>query len=361
MSIGKTIASKVQAAVKAGGSLQNASPEAQADIAHEILNAVMQTKPNPSQFTGPGGTNADGLTLGEAMSVWTEQFVNASAAAQQLTEAQYGTVKLPDGTIVPTGDAPPELLAAIKTANQNAFNKLASDFQLDSYKLANDKAQAEFNNNLSVFNAKRGLDQDSLSRAEARVSRQLQGQAESRQRADMVTQNILDAAPYTTQNGKTSFSPMDIGSAATSFASRLGLDPSQSILNFGMTTIDPEGLMNQYDANAGVGGRLTDIPDSILSMSDIPSTPQFGAIPTGGAPQQIISAPEPSGTLDINPTSQVSGTVSEMLNRIKSRIGELMPGSSQGSNPGLAQRLGISTPAQSLTPSILDSIQKRYQ
>lgn len=250
------------------------------DVAEELLAEVMALRPDRSEFTGPGGVNADGVTYSTALGVWQADVAMAADTVGMLRELESGFATLPDGTIVPIGSAGPELRAQIEAANERNYHQLLNRFNLDSYKTQNDVAQAQFNNQISTFNAKRGLDQDAQSKAEARVNRQLGGLAESRARADLQTQSLLDAAPYASPSGKTAFSGPDIGAPAASWMSRLGLNPNESLLRFtGTQTIDPEGLMAKYDQGFGVNGELTGIPDSLLGMGDIPAEPQFGAAP----------------------------------------------------------------------------------
>lgn len=358
MGFGDFMKDKLGKIAAAGGSLQAASPEDQADIADALLDQVKDQRPDPKDFRG--GTNEEGLTYSEAMIVWTEQLAQAADTAGKLREFQYGTVTLPDGRVVATGDAPPELLQAITTANQQAFQKLATDFQLDSYKLESEKAQADFNNQISVFNAKRGLDQDRLSSAEAKIARKLDGMAESRSRADTVTRNILDAAPYMTSGGKTSFSPNEVGSIASGWASRLGLDPSRSILNFtGTQTIDPEGLMRRYDSEMGVGGILDAIPEMGLSEADIPGLPQFR--PPSLAAPILPSAPMPAVSETSSTVTQGSSDPRQTAMELAQRMGMLLKDSLFGGNRStpLTNMGGQQGSLAQMAPGILDSARWR--
>lgn len=307
-----------------------------ADTAEELLNEIKALQPNRAEFTG--GTNAQGLTYSEAMSEWMASMGEAANTAAMLRDLEGGLVTLADGTIAPRGTVPPELLAQVDAANENRYRQLLNQYNLDSYKTQNDVAQAQFNNQITTFNAKRGLDQDAQSKAEARVNRQLGGLAESRARADAVTQSLLDAAPYASPSGKSDFSGVDIGAPAASWMSRLGLNPNESLLRFtGTQTIDPEGLMAKYDQGFGVNGELTGIPDSLLGMGDVPVEPQFGAYPGMMGPTR----PDLSSLLDQVSSTQTQGAPPKSFEQILAEIRKANPikANAQGFPLWLGQRL----------------------
>lgn len=322
--------------------------EQKATSAEEVLAALRNSPPNPADFTGPNGTNKEGLTFGDARAIWMEDVTMAATTVATLRDLSYDMVELPDGRTIGIGDLPPELRTALEQANESRYSDLVNNYNLNAYRTQAETRQADFNNQVTQFDQKRGLDQDNQSRAESRLGRQLDGMAESRARADVVTQSLLDAAPYASPSGQTSFSGTDIGSPAASWMSRLGLDPNSPLLNFtGTQEIDPEGLISKYDQGMGVSGPLESIPDSLLGMGDVPQLPQFGSAPSLIPPSQPMPFSQPT-----EPMGNYQLPNQSILDLLR---GALTPTQTQGFQHFQGQNV-VTQPQQGSSGSLLDSI-----
>lgn len=147
-----------------------------------------------------------------------------------------------------------------------------------------------------------------LDQAIHQLNQKMQGAQEARQRAQFVSDEMDRAARWApSAPGKSSYSGNDLGAVGAMLGQR-GIDPNAAIANYGPTrTVDPQGLLAQYDAQFGVGsaggpGSSPDNPhvhdefaDSLVpptSNAGMPIAPPTQAVsPVAPAPPVAPSAP----------------------------------------------------------------------
>lgn len=286
---------------------ENTDPSQQADLASQILAAISAARPNPQDFTKddpyrPGvKVNADGLTFSDAMSAWVDSVGSAAQTASQLQQSKIGMATLPNGQVIPYGQLTPDQKAAVDASNQQAYRTLINQYRTDAYKMSVDNIQTNFQNRLSLLNSQIAIDDIPAKRADAEVTRMLNGLAEARQRAGMITDAQLKAQPYATSPGKTSFSGNDLGAAIMALARQAGIsDPNASLINYPTTlTIDPAANMAAQDQALGVTGQLPHIPQSSIGMGDIPAAPSLPSPPSLLEPVAPQSRPAPAPNADV--------------------------------------------------------------
>lgn len=154
-------------------------------------------------------------------------------------------------------------------------------------------AQQDYQNRMAQLDAKVALDRVGLDRAAAETSRALGGLQESRGRADLVSQRLLESAPYNT-GGKTTFGGGDLGALAALRLRQAGLENPEAIPNIvsypTSITIDPGALMSSYDQALGVQGALPAIPSLLAGVGDIPGLPATYAGGGGGMDLNSLAA-----------------------------------------------------------------------
>lgn len=149
-----------------------------------------------------------------------------------------------------------------------------------------DPAQTEFENKLAESQQKIALGNLDLNRATAEINRFLEGQQESRSRAQMVADAQKEAIAYGTTPGKSSFSLNDLGAVFGTYSKLLGVDPNAPFLNYsGTQTLDPMADLAAGDAALGVTGQIPGVPamPSIGVPSYVPSPASGQASPLGSA------------------------------------------------------------------------------
>lgn len=94
-----------------------------------------------------------------------------------------------------------------------------------------------------------------LDQAIHQLNQRMQGAQESRQRAQFVSDEMDRAARWApTEPGKSAYTGNDLGAVGGMLAQR-GIDPNATVAQYGPTrTVDPMGLLAQYDEQFGVGG-----------------------------------------------------------------------------------------------------------
>lgn len=281
---------------------------AQSSLLNDLMAAIAGMRPDMKDFVKKDSVtgamvNTDGLTYGEALSEWMGMLSQVSDVSSALQDMNSGFYTLPDGTAVPLGSLSPDQQASVKAANSNLFAKLMNDYQVSTYDLQNDRATTDFNDRMAQLQASISVDDLTQQQADRKVSRHLQGLQEARTRAQYVTDTLQTAAPYVTSNGKTSFSANDVGGFASAFASRMGLDPGASLLNYtGTMNIDPEGQLANQQSILGLVGGIPDVPDLATNASMVPSLPNRPAMPTLSAPANtgsllsMAAQPRPAST-----------------------------------------------------------------
>jgi len=266
---------------------QNPSVEEQASLADLIVEEVLNQRPDPNDPRYKE-RNADGYAVynyTDEVTLWLEAVQQAATASASLKEFTQGRITMPDGTIRLLGTATPEELAVFEEANRQVYRNLLNQYGLDQYQVDKDRAQTDFQNKLDALDASLALDETRLDQATKKIDRQLAGQQESRQRAQLVSDTKRLAAPYATTAGKTSFSASDLGGSLLALAGQAGVDGRQSLLNYpALVTLDPEGDLSRFDAQGGVSGPLPGIPD-LLTAGGAPGAPQLPGAPRLLAPE----------------------------------------------------------------------------
>lgn len=183
-------------------------------------------------------------------------------SAQQLRLYKQGMVADPTGKyIILVNSLDPQARAQADAINQQVWTDVQNKYLSDQYGLNADRITSLFNSKISGINQSLGYDQNALSRANSLISRQLQGQQESRARAQFVTDTLTKLAPWAT-GGKTEFTGNDFGAIGAEYAKMAGMDPNAVALRFpGSMTVTPQSLLAMYDQQAGVGGQLPGIPE----------------------------------------------------------------------------------------------------
>lgn len=354
----KDVAAKVKGAVGGlfggGSSAAAANPYQQkAGGLKEALGTIQGMMPDanaPGYVAEPGQYALDFQT-------WLQMFLDTSDAYQAMQQSAFGYVTLPDGSILPTGDLSPEQRAIFEQANEAKYQNALNALGIQQANLVADRAQAGFNNQLTRIQSAMNLDDTRLRKAEAQINRQLSGMGESRDRASLISNTKLQAAPYATQGGKTSFSANDLGSLLGEFAAFSGVDPNSSLLNYqGTSMVDPEADMQRFDSLLGVGGALPDLP-SLLSEGEgfaIPDVPDLGPLPNFSLSRVNLSGlgaqPAPSGV-------DVSGKVGGLVNGL---LGKLLGGGGGSSSapaggaPSFTNPASFNPAVSKLTPSAVN-------
>jgi len=288
-----------------------------AALAEDVVNTIAQLQPKLAQFDRRDEygvlVNGEGYSFDEANKDWTNSLNIAVETASRLRDLDEGFGKLPDGTIMPTSQMSPEQLAYVTTYNNQLWGKMAQDYGLSNYEMQSEyatgqynreaeRAIADFNNKIASTGQKMDLDQLTMDQADQQIDRHLRGLGESRSRADLIARTQLDAAPYATAGGKTSFSGQDLGGGVSSLARMAGINPAESLLNYtGVSQVDPEGTMNRLDQQFGVGGPLPQAASLLTTAMDVPSAPTLPELPNiappptlsppgGGATESLLAA-----------------------------------------------------------------------
>lgn len=207
----------------------------------------------------------------------TAEATSLASLYAKLTEGANGLIRIDDNTIIPRSQletmapeerAQLEAMAADRQAQiDNEYAAVTNKYGLERYDAERSRVNdinatrtQDFQNALSE--ADQGLQYDTfdLNQAVQNVQRSLSGLGESRDRTKLVTDTTLAAAPYAT-NGKTSFTPRDLGAGVQRLAGTGGIKADEVFANFpGTTRIDPQGLLNANDAMLGVTGPLPSLP-----------------------------------------------------------------------------------------------------
>lgn len=243
----------------------------------------------------------------------------ANAARQMALLEQEGAVQLSDGTLITQemlNHADPALRLQYQQAFLNRQNEVENEarsllnaYALEDYTLQRQQALdrdstviAQHNAELSSVRERLMRDEIDIRRAMQEVERILSGQQESRARAELETRTLLEAAPYGTVGGKTSFTGGDLGAGATATLRQLGhANPEQATaIRFpGTINLDPAGRMAEYDRALGVDRALPEVPGVSVTDADIPRAPQLQG--TGGIPLPAMQPPVAPRAIDIPP------------------------------------------------------------
>ena len=214
-------------------------PSGMADILDQLAAALAANRPSQNDPLITSGQ----ATYSDLVNEWVTNYGSLVAQAANLRELADGYTTLQDGTVMPLASATPEQLAKINADYRSAYQSTLRQYNMDQAGLTT----SDFSNKLNAIARKTDIGELNRSTAATKVSRALSGLGESRARAEMITKARQDASGYAY--------PESEGGRAI--------------------TIDPESLLNQWDTTFGVTGALPDIPDSGLSINDVPNAPDL--------------------------------------------------------------------------------------
>ena len=181
---------------------------------------------------------------------------------------------------------PPQLRAQLDAYNTELFKNIQNEFTLTGFDLEQSQAIAQYNAQLQEFSSNLGRERLDQAAAGSAMDRSLAGLQESRQRADLITGALGSdyVRKYGVPTGSTgAFSAGDLGGASAGLAGFVGRSPDEVGIRYpGTATLDPEGLLAQYDAQSQ--DRTSPTPHNDRRG---PSSPQRGAVRAVAVPDQI--------------------------------------------------------------------------
>jgi murein DD-endopeptidase MepM/ murein hydrolase activator NlpD len=238
------------------------------ELADWVIESLRDSYPDQTDYdmSTPEGRSE----YNAAISEWSVNLQGAIDTASALRAMAGGYFEGPDGIPIPWGDLPPAQRAALEQAAQMGFTKLMNDMKITTYGLAADRAQNEFQNKVSALSGKMQFDQLRLDQARDAINRALDTMAESRSRAQLITEQRRLAAPYATTAGKTSFTGRDLGGGIGSLAAMAGMSMDSPVIQYPTSiTLDPAGLIKAYDEKYGVPSTIPGVPDLLTQPGDI--------------------------------------------------------------------------------------------
>ena len=296
-----------------------------------FLSGVLGAMPKTGQYkdiTDASGVYTAAQQYSDDYSVWLENYQQALTIAQMQEELGAGLTRMEDGTIVSQADfdmLDPNAQAQVRARQaqmqvdlDNSWADIVNTYGLTEFKTKqgaieseNARRSMEFQNRMSEFDTRLGLDQMNQGTATKQVDRQLAGLQESRNRASMIQDAMDKAAGWATSGGKTSFTPADFGEAMKVIAQFGGIGGGTPFLNFpGTRTIDPQALLTAQDEALGVTGQLPQIPNLLTQPGQIPQAP--GSMPIPTTPPQLLY-PQAPQRMPVSQPSQRQRTLSEIL------------------------------------------------
>lgn len=310
------------------GILQSAAPDVAAQYEADAGGADGATAGNPP-INPEGKSNADILdallrALVEQGDYDPKEVANLAVQSQNIRDAESKRIRLDDGTIITSQmmDAADPLsrqqfemeLNRRTTDYENEATATLNKYALDQYALgrqatndANSNANNDYRNRVEAIRQRLDLDEINIKQAGQEMERLLKGMGESRARADLETSTAMQAAPFATRGGKTSFTGNDLGAIATERARAIGIRNPETapLIAFpGTQRIDVAGLMAQRDAELGVAGQpLPVTPKISVQPGELPTPPGYMAgppIPTLTPPTVLprIQIPRSSSTVE---------------------------------------------------------------
>ena len=296
-----------------------------------FLNGILSAMPKPGQYkdvTDASGTYTAAQQYQDDYADWLENYKQALTVAQLQEEMGAGLTRMQDGTIVSQADfamLDPAAQAQVQARQaqvqidlDNAWADIVNTYGLTEFQTKqgaiqseNARRSTEFQNRMSEFDTRLGLDQMNQDTAAKQVDRQLSGMQESRGRAGLIQDAMDKAAGWATSGGKKSFTPADLGEAMKVIAQFGGIGANTPFLNFtGTRTIDPQALLTAQDEALGVSGQLPQIPNLLTQPGQIPQAP--GTMPVPLNPPQMLY-PQAPAQMPISQPQQRPRTLSEIL------------------------------------------------
>lgn len=280
---------------------------------------------NGAAITSDGVTFGGGATT-PSDTTTTKPATNAKAALDAATAALNELIQNQPGFDDPAFPGWSTRVDAL----QKFVNNLTTQAGLRDTTFANTNTQ---------FSDKLSLDTAAQNNAQNSITNFLNGAQESRGRAtlNLDAQKLLQT--WGTPEGKSSYTPDELGSSFANTYRQAGLDPTRASLNYtGTVRVNPGADLAAGDAQFGAGGALPTLPRLNTSASDIPGLPQSPEWPsapspsspsTGGfttpyggpSPDQVERGPDPypyGGT-----ASPLPGTPQATINQIRDAAGHL--------------------------------------
>jgi hypothetical protein len=302
---------------------------------------------------------------------WLSMYLDTSDAYSAMQRGKYGYVTLPDGSLMPTGDLSPEERMIFDQANEAKYQNTLSALGLQASNIAAERAQAGFNNQMDRVTQAGRIDDTRLRKSEAEVSRALGGRSESRNRAQLISEEKRAAAPYATSGGKTAFSGNDLGSLLGEFSSFAGVDPNSSLLKYtGTSMIDPEADMARFDTQMGVGGELPGLAELMAGGGDfsIPGVPDLGALPQLSASRvnlgSLLSQAQPAAAPASGGAAAAGAAASMAESLLRKLLGNRTQAGASGATPGSSSYLagaGRAAPPAWEEPGAIGALSKSLQ
>lgn len=295
-----------------------------AEQADAFLNEVFSSRPKPGDYHDDPKYGSAQDQYDFAYGEWQQHVITAQEISKNQHELESGIMRLDDGTVITQAqfdqlDPMAQSQVTAQMANKNLANQKAWNDEMNTLGLSqfqvgnaareqeNQRTSQDFQNNLSRFGAEMSLGEGNQNTAVKQVDRQLAGMQESRARADQIMQTLLKAAPWMVPDGKTNFSPGDLGGAVSKIAQFGGIGPTDSLMNFtGTMAVDPRGELAAQDAALGVTGQLPQIPGLGIDASQIPQAPASMAINTNMPSYRLPAQPVTVNVPQMPPPPPVS-------------------------------------------------------
>lgn len=217
---------------------------------------------------------------------WMASYTATAALAQEYRNQSLGLLTLPDGSVIPYGDATPEQREQIERANQTQYASILNKFGLDQYDLyrqytgdVNSVNQQNFTNASTNIQNSMARDNLSLSKAQQELSAWINAQDTATEDANRIQTARLEASKWGTTGGKTAFSANDLGAGLSTLAQQGGINTSVPMLNYpGVQTWDPVG--DRMNSLAGMGvSNAPPVAPALLTPTTMPSTPALSLPP----------------------------------------------------------------------------------
>lgn len=248
------------------------------DAANQMTGAGGITAPSGSYPSMSTQTPGGGATTPSDTTTTTKPATNAKAALDAATAALNELIQNQPGF----DDLAFPGWSTRVDALQKFVNNLTTQAGLRDTTFANTNTQ---------FSDKLALDTAAQNNAQNSITNFLNGAGESRARAtlNLDAQKLLQT--WGTPEGKSSYTPDELGSSFANTYRQAGLDPTRASLNYtGTVRVNPGADLAAGDAQFGAGGPLPTLPKLNTSASDIPGLPQSPEWPS--APSTTV-APRP--------------------------------------------------------------------
>lgn len=163
----------------------------------------------------------------------------------------------------------------------------------------NARRVAEYNAEIARVSNQIAAGQLTLAQANAQIDRWVKARTDSRERATFVENALKEAGAYalpTDANGNpiTDLTGKELGPGISSLYKLAGVaNPEDTVLaKYGSRTVDPAALLREYDAQAGGGGTIPEVPDVTSGVTGAGAPPKLAPYETT-LPERIKPPPLP--------------------------------------------------------------------